>query len=257
MGNPKSSAWDLIGSDYWAASYNGGPVGQDIEAYLDGVHANTALAVVGASTVHLIRAAVERGVLVTVLDFAEGQRAALVAAAQQWPDGGRCVVEHYDATAPTPAELRHRFDLVLADRLINRFTDAEALAGVPGLLSLVAPGGRLRTTIRLGLYDRDRALLAAAEEEGKTGEFFNAESMEIDYGKAGDLLGRTIADHGDIPRATLIDFYRLRGQEKRMTESDIARYVAAASHQSIHARIVAADKLPVTSADTLFDIEVA
>jgi hypothetical protein len=257
MSNPKAGAWDLIGSDYWAASYNGGPVGQDIEAYLDGVDANTALAVVGASTVHLIRAAVERGVPVTVLDFAEGQRAALLAAAREWPDGNRCTVEHYDATAPTPPNLRRRFDLVLADRLVNRFTEAEALAGIPGLLSLVAPGGRLRTTIRLGLYERDRALLAAAEKEGRTGEFFDAESMEIDYGKAGDLLDRTIPDHGDIPRATLLDFYRLRGPEKRMTESDVARYVDAAASRSIRARIVAADRLPVTVADTLFDIEVS
>lgn len=257
MSNPKASAWDLIGSDYWAASYNGGPVGQDIEAYLDGVDANTALAVVGASTVHLIRAAVERGVSVTVLDFAEGQRAALLEAAREWPGGTRCAVEHYDATAPTSAKLRHRFDLVLADRLVNRFTEAEALAGIPGLLSLVAPGGRLRTTIRLGLYERDRALLAAAEREGRTGEFFDAESMEIDYGKAGDLLDETIPDHGDIPRATLLDFYRLRGPEKRMTSSDVARYVDAASSRSITARIVAADRLPVTVADTLFDIEVS
>lgn len=256
MANPKSSAWDLIGSDYWAASYNGGPVGEDIEAYLAGVDGDTALAVVGASTVNLIRAAVERGVSVTVLDFAEGQRTALLAAARQWPGGNRCAVEHYDATAPVPAELRHRFDLVLADRLVNRFTDEEALAGVPGLLSLVAPGGRLRTTIRLGLYERDRALLAAAEKAGRTGEFFDAEAMEIDYGRAGDLLDQTIADHGDIPRSTLLDFYRLRGPEKRMTEADVARYVDAAASRSVHARIVRADRLPVTVADTLFDIEV-
>lgn len=256
MGNPKSDAWDLIGRDYWAASYNGGPVGQDIEAYLEGVDGTTALAIVGASTIHLIRAAVEHGALVTVLDFAERQRAALLEAARQWPGGSRCAVEHYDATAPTPAKLQHRFDLVLADRLVNRFTEAEALAGVPGLLSLVAPGGRLRTTIRLGLYDRDRALLAAAQREGRTAEFFDAESMEIDYGKAGDLLDRTIPDHGNIPRATLLDFYRLRGPEKRMTESDIARYVDAARSRSIGARIVSANRLAVTSADTLFDIEV-
>ncbi|KJK51587.1 hypothetical protein UK23_06340 [Lentzea aerocolonigenes] len=257
MGNPKSSAWDLIGSDYWAASYNGGPVGEDLEAYLDGVDSGTSLAVVGASTVHLIRAAVDRGVGVTVLDFAEGQRTALLEAIQEWPAGSRCAVEHYDATAPAPAGLKGRFDLVLADRLVNRFTDAEALAGVPGLLSLLAPGGRLRTTIRLGLYERDRALIAVADKAGRTAEFFDAEAMEIDYAKAGDLLDQSLSDHGSIPRATLLDFYRLRGPEKRMNEADVARYVAAASAQGISARIVAAGKLPVTSADTLFEIEVS
>ncbi|WP_185995747.1 class I SAM-dependent methyltransferase [Nocardioides campestrisoli] len=255
MGNPKSEAWDLIGSDYWAASYNGGPTGADITAMLEGVEGSTQVAVVGASTVHLIRAAVDRGTRVTVLDFAPGQRAAIQEAARDWSGGERCSVEHYDATEPAPPALRGRFDLVLADRLVNRFTDDEALAGVPSLLSLVAPGGRLRTTIRLGLYDRDRALIAAAEPEGRVAEFFDADAMEIDYGRAGDLLDRALPRHGDIPRATILDFYRLRGPEKRMTVQDVERYVAA-SRASVKARIVAADPLPLTSVDTLFDIEV-
>jgi hypothetical protein len=257
MSNPKSGAWDLIGSDYWAASYNGGPVGADVAAFLEGVDASTAVAVVGASTVHLIRAALGRGASVTVLDFAEGQRVALQKASEQWPGGERCVVEPYDATEPTPAPLRRRFDLVLADRLVNRFTDAEALAGVPGLLSLAVPGGKLRTTIRLGLYERDRLLLTAAEAEGRAGEFFDADLMEIDYGKAGDLLDRAMPKHGDIPRETLLDFYRLRGPEKRMTEADVARYVQAAGAWSIGARILAVRPLSVTTADTLFEIEVS
>lgn len=256
MENPKSDAWDLIGADYWAASYNGGPVGEDIDAFLEGVDATVAVAIVGASTVHLIRTALERGARVTVLDFAEGQRNALRSAAQGWPYGQRCVIEAWDATKPTPERLHRRFDLVLSDRLINRFNDTEALAGVPGLLGLVALGGTLRTTIRLGLYERDRALLDAAEDEDRARQFFDPTTMEIDYGRAGDLLERAMPDHGDIPRNVLMEFYRLRGLEKRMSETDVERYVDAATSRSTRARIVAARSLPVTRADTLFDITV-
>ena len=53
----KAVAWDTIGELYWNAGYMGGPDPHGIEQYLEGVDRALNVAIIGASTRHLVAAA--------------------------------------------------------------------------------------------------------------------------------------------------------------------------------------------------------
>jgi hypothetical protein len=225
--NPKAKAWDTLGALYWGAGYNGGPVGHDIDQYLEGVGAGTKLVIVGASTRFLIGAAIERGAEVTVLDFSQRMCDALKSVV----DARSCSVILHDITTPVSDALRMKYDLLLADRLINRFTEAEVVPALSNMLALLKNDGEIRTAIRLGFYARDLPIIEEGRRRGTVSQFFDPETWTINYALAGDILDMCMQPHGDIPRELLLAFYRGRGPEKRFKKEDIERYVAAASDQ--------------------------
>jgi Methyltransferase domain len=249
--NHKAQAWDTIGAAYWNAGYNGGPTGRDIDQYLLDAGPHTRAIIIGASTITLIKATIERCGEVTVLDFSERMCAALASTV----DTDRCHIVHHDITTPLPASLARRFDVVLADRLINRFTETEILAALGEMLRLLKDGGEIRTAIRLGLYRRDLPLLEEGRRRGTTGEFFDEATWTIDYGRLGDIL-EILPAHGQIPRDVLLDFYRLRGAEKRLREEDVRRYTEAVRDEDRYLIVADAERFFETTDQTLFRFRV-
>jgi len=225
----KSKAWDMLGSLYWNAGYNGGPGPAELAAYLEGLGPSREIAIIGASTRSLITAALRKQCAVTVIDFSARMihdlRESL--SGEGVPLGGLRTLLH-DVKNPVPADLRARFAAVLSDRLLNRFNLVELALALRGLLSLLHDEGELRTTVRIGLYPRDQPLLDEGRRLGNVRDFFDEETWEIDYSKTGPLLEKVLEPHGTIPRSTLLEFYALRGLEKRFRPGEFDRLCAAA-----------------------------
>jgi hypothetical protein len=251
LANPKAGAWDAIGASYWNAGYSGGPSARDIDRYLEDVEPGAPLAVLGASTLHLIAGAIDRGASVTVLDFSAGMRAAL----RDELAGRPCRIVAQDITREVPEALAGRFRLVLADRLLNRFVEPELRAALRQLLRLLDDGGQIRTSIRLGLYQRDLPLIEEGRRRGVLDRFYDESTGVIDYGAAGDLLEQVLPAHGDIPRDVLLTFYRLRGPEQRLGAGDLRRYLAETTDGSRGLRVAAVRPFADAADDDLYVLE--
>ncbi|MFD7919955.1 hypothetical protein ACFV3R_12100 [Streptomyces sp. NPDC059740] len=233
--NAKSAAWDLIGSLFWESGRTTAkPSDEEIGLFLDGVAAGARCTVVGASTKDLVEKLLERGAEVTVLDFStrmcDDLRAAL--------PPGSCQVLRHDITRPAPEGLRATQDFVLNDRLVNRFGADEAQAGVTGMLDLLAPGGQLRASVKLGLYPMDERMIAAGRERGTLAEFYQPEAKVIDFAAAGEVLTDALLPHGAISPDLLLQWYRGRGREKRFDHQDVIALVSGAAVDGRALRLV-------------------
>lgn len=218
--NPKADAWDLIGASYWNAGYDGGPSGADCDLYLGGLQDGQPALIVGASTVSLARAAVDRGLALTVADFSPVMIAELSAEL-----GDRAAYVCADVTSGKTA-LGGPFQAIMADRLINRFTLAEMQAALALLCDCLLPGGELRLSYRRGLYERDLPVLEEARRRDVLPEVFDSESYDIDYSAARAFLPDVLPAHGSIPVEVLVDFYCRRGREHRIKPGELAAIVA-------------------------------
>lgn len=159
--NAKAAAWDLIGSLFWESGRSSAkPSAEEIDLFLAGISDGARCTVIGASTKGLVEAVIERGAKVTVLDFSKRMCTDLRSALPE----GSCRVWQHDITRPAPDELRHTQDFLLNDRLVNRFSQTEARKGLEGMLDLLADGGQLRASIKLGLYPMDERMVAAGRE---------------------------------------------------------------------------------------------
>jgi len=213
--NPKAAAWDRLGASYWDHGYDGGPTHEGCGLYLDGVEAGQAVAVIGASTVRLVRASLRRDAVLTVADFSAvmlHDLAVLIG------DGARYL--HADVTVPD-ALPSTAFDAVLADRLINRFTLAELEKALTTLVASLRPQGQLRLSYRVGLYERDLPVIEEARRRGELAAVFDEEVFDVDYSGAADWLGTVLSPHGQIPMADLVEFYVRRGREHRLHEGEL------------------------------------
>ncbi|WP_432409110.1 class I SAM-dependent methyltransferase [Wukongibacter sp. M2B1] len=250
--NGKALAWDIMGSKYWDSGYNGGPSPRDIQKYLDKIDKNKRVAVIGASTVNLIKAALESDLNITVIDFSEKMCNCL--AKELLPQ--KCNIVHHDITKPVPEFLHNKFDYILADRLINRFTEIEIRKAFKEVLQLLNDNGIFRTSIRLGLYKRDMPFISEGKKRGTLHNFFDEETWIIDYSKCDDILDEFISPHGEISKDTLVEFYRLRGPEKRLRASDIENYVNSIALQDKCLKILSTETLPDVTDDLLYSFQV-
>jgi hypothetical protein len=215
LSSSKSTAWDAIGAAYWNQGYDGGPTPAECELYLGGVGVGDPVLLVGASTVRLARAAIEHGAALTVADFSSVQLSQLRELLQ---DAAAYVLADVTSTGVPAAET---FCVVLADRLINRFTIPEMAAALDALAGTIRVGGQLRLSYRLGLYDRDRAVIAEARRRGDLAAVYDEQTSDIDYGGARAWLGAVLPPHGAIPTAALVEFYALRGREHRLRRGEL------------------------------------
>ncbi|MER5749028.1 hypothetical protein [Streptomyces sp. NPDC002088] len=223
--NEKSAAWDLIGALFWESGRTTAkPSDEEIGLFTDGIPAGAKCTVVGASTKDLVEALIARGAEVTVLDFSarmcDDLRSALPA--------GSCRVLRHDITRPAPEDLRGTQQFVLNDRLVNRFSESEARRGVEGMLDLLADGGQLRASIKLGLYPMDERMIALGRERGSLDRFYDADAKVVDFAAAGDVLTDALLPHGSIDSATLLQWYVGRGREQRFDHEDIVALLEAA-----------------------------
>ncbi|WP_051796778.1 hypothetical protein [Streptomyces sp. NRRL S-87] len=223
--NTKAAAWDLIGSLFWETGRTTAkPSDEEIGLFLAGITAGARCTVVGASTKDLVEALITLGAEVTVMDFSERMcedlRAALPA--------GSCTILRHDITQRAPEALRGTQQFVLNDRLVNRFSEDEARRGLEGMLDLLADGGQVRASIKLGLYPMDERMIDTGRERGTLETFFDAGSKVIDFAAAGDVLTDSLLPHGGIDPEILLDWYRGRGREQRFDHEDVLGLVAAA-----------------------------
>ncbi|MEV6328828.1 hypothetical protein [Streptomyces sp. NPDC051909] len=213
----KAHAWDLVGESYWNSGYYGGPAAEHQEEFLRLLRPGARTAVVGASTVSLSKTAQQAGAELHVLDFAPG----ILRAAGSWLGLAEERLHLVDVTRPIPARLTGTHALVLADRLVNRFSVADLPGGLGGLRDLTAPGGRLAVTVRFGWYERDRELHAAltpAEQE----RFWQPDRGEIDYTVLPDRE-LPLPSWGGITGALMREHLRTRGREARFGQDELLR----------------------------------
>jgi Methyltransferase domain len=218
--NSKVAAWDRLGSAYWNRAYDGGPNAAACAQYLDGVAAGARVLLVGASTVALARAALDAGLELVVADFS-----AVMLAELEKLIPGRAEFVRVDVTRADP-RFEAAFDLVVADRLINRFVRAELRGALRTLSAALRPGGKMRLSYRLGLYERDAPVLAEAARRGVLAGVFDEAEFDVDYSAGADWLGTVLPRHGDIPMDALVDFYVARGREHRIRTGELDELAA-------------------------------
>jgi SAM-dependent methyltransferase len=207
----KSVAWDKIGKLFWQLGRKTAkPSPTEIGLFLDSAPGNR-VCIVGASTRDLAEAALDRGFDLVVLDFSPVMCRDL----RQEFAGQKLRVEQGDIQAPPAHLLEEGFDLVVSDRLVNRFDLLSAPACIRGHLDLLRPGGEARLSVKLGLYDMDALIIDEAERQGLSDQIFDAEKQTIDYSQARSVLQNVPVSHGDIPREALIEWYVGRGREAR------------------------------------------
>jgi hypothetical protein len=221
----KRASWNEYASAYWhLADRTSHPSPKDIETYLAGVATDHSVLVLGATTTGVIAAAVARGARVHVLDFAER----LLEQVRLKIDG-TVRLHHHDLLQPPGPELVGQFDVVVADRLINRFHRSEMGVVLSHMMSFVAPSGVLRTAVRFGKYPLDERLIARGQELGTVDRFWDARSRTIDWSRVGVELDDVASAHGDIPRHIVIEWSRRRGVESRLEYDDIPPLVDEAA----------------------------
>lgn len=239
--NPKAAVWDLLGSRFWETGRpSARPSAREVAIFADGIEAGAACTVVGATTKNLVEALVERSSAVTVLDFSAGVAAALREAIR--PE--RCTIRVHDITQPAPDDLRETQRYVLSDRLVNRFSEEEAIAGVRGMLDLLAPGGEIRASVKLGLYPMDERMIALGRERGCLPRFYDEERRVIDFRASGDVLRDALLPHGDIEPNLLLAWYRGRGKEQRFSDEAVRQVFADARVGRRTLRLVSSERLP-------------
>jgi NAD(P)-dependent dehydrogenase (short-subunit alcohol dehydrogenase family) len=250
--NTKAGAWDLIGSLFWEVGRTSAkPSTAEIGLFLADVPAGARCSVVGASTKDLVEALVAHGAEVTVLDFSERMCHDLRAALPE----GCCRVLQHDITRPAPDGLRGTQQFVLSDRLVNRFTAAEAEAGLAGMLDLLADGGQVRTSVKLGFYPMDQRMIDLGRERGCLERFYDAAQRTIDFSAAGDVLPDALLPHGGIAPELLLDWYRGRGREKRFDDADLVDLIGQARVTGRALRLLCASEFPEAPSTRLYVAE--
>lgn len=218
--NPKAHAWDHVGDLFWTMGRKSArPTEAEINLFLAGSTPESTVIIIGGSTKELAEAAAARAMRVIVLDFS---RRMIEDLGRHMP-ANSAELYVYDVTEDVPPHLLGVADFVLSDRLINRFSEAEAALGFKHMLELCKPGGEVRLSVKIGLYDMDYRMIEVAKRHEKLGAVWDDENSTIDFSAARDFLDEVILPHGDIPKDVLKPWYMGRGKEKRFTDEDIVR----------------------------------
>jgi hypothetical protein len=245
----KLASWDHFGPQYWElAAMTSHPSPHEVSQFLAGVTENAQVLIIGATTRVLVAEAIARGSCVFVMDFAprliEKLRSAL-------PSGRLAFVRH-DISDSVPARLRGRFDLVASDRLINRFHYSEMSRVCANMGALARSGGRVRMTARLGLYPLDEALIQEGRKRGTLQDFWDEQTLTIDWSRVGEELDVCATSHGHIPREVVIEWSRQRGVESRVSDADMRRIISEAGAPFVLESVVDMDVAPNTKLYTVF-----
>lgn len=214
----KAHAWDLVGGMFWRLGrVTARPSAQAVDQFLFGAGAACRVCVVGASTKNVVEAALARQASVTVIDFSGVMCRDL---RHELPSPA-LTCHCADILGPPAAPLVGAFDVVVADRLINRMVHAECAVLFAHVCDLLRPGGVARLSAKLGFYEMDRRLLDEGRRRGTIDRFFDQRTRTIDFSQAESELSSIRVEHGRIPSDVLLPWYVGRGRESRFELQDL------------------------------------
>lgn len=226
--NPKSSGWDLVGAKFWRLGrVSARPSKSEINMFLSDIPPGSNCIIIGASTKDLVIFGLKSKLKIIVLDFSTVMCSDLKYEINS--SGFDCEIICHDILKPPPAYLQKIQCYVLADRLINRFTRSETLIFMKNIFNIVKEGGELRMSVKLGLYDMDKALIEEGQKRGTLSKFFDSTSKTINFATASEELKSRLLPHGHIPRHILLEWYHARGMESRFNDEDVKALFMQAS----------------------------
>jgi len=215
--NNKSVAWDFIGGEFWEYGRpTARPSKNEIELFVKGIHHNDCCCVIGASTKDLIENILVISNNVFVYDFSRRMCNDL----QKSISSKKLSIQELDICAELPKEKYESMDFIVNDRLINRFDLKEIVNYLRSCYEMLRPGGLLKSSLKLGLYEMDKKLITADKNRLKSLTVFDEENNTIDYSNTLDILEDCIIPHGSISKDKLIQWYSNRGKEKRFMNGD-------------------------------------
>ncbi len=225
MENQKSKAWDLLGGLFWKLGRTTAkPSPREIEIFLSpGDHKK--ICVIGASTKELIDEALRRLMRVTIVDFS----AIMCRDLQDELQSPLLECRTADILEPLAADLAGQFDLVIAERLVNRFVHADCPRFFANAGRLLREGGLARISVKTGFYEMDLRLIEEGRRRGTLNHFFDPTDKTLDFARALDELRSIHVEHGSIPRAVLMRWYAGRGRESRFEVADLTNAVDRAA----------------------------
>jgi len=219
--DPKSKAWDLVGGLFWEKGRKSAkPSPNEINQFLE-VNHNAKICIIGASTRDLVEAALIKNLDVTVMDFSTEMCNALT---KEFPNT-TLKLDVVNILGTIPKEYFNRFDLIVSDRLLNRFTTIDAPSYFENIFTMLCEGGVSRTCVKMGFYEMDERLIAEGKDNGSLEDFFNDDTRTIDYSKAESSLEAIEITHGDISRDILLEWYKGRGKESRFDKPQVLHMI--------------------------------
>jgi|GEM_PF-1195642 len=219
--NNKAVAWDIVGSMFWDQGRKSAkPSHSELELFTSGVKSGDRVAVIGASTKDLVEFLIAKNVDVTIYDFSKGMCDSLREALSPNPPP----IHILDITARLDSDMIGGYDYVLNDRLVNRFTAAEAEKALRNMVALTK-SGEVRASVKIGLYPMDEKMIALGEERQVLENFYCRKSNTINFSKAGSILEEALVSHGDIDKSILLNWYRNRGKETRFSDDSLKRII--------------------------------
>lgn len=217
----RRDAWNLVGGRFWKQGRESArPNNHDMHSFVSGLEKSANVAIIGASTKYLIEYAINLQHNVTVLDFSD-----IMLKDLKDEIGKKCEYILYDILQDIPIELFAKFDCVISDRLINRFTKDESIRVICNSLQLLKDTGIVKHAIKLGLYEMDEKLIQYGKEHNILESFYDNATKTFDYTKTKEFLSDCIVAHGNIPKDILFQWYMGRGRESRFDLDDIKKVI--------------------------------
>ena len=233
--NPKADAWDLVGGLFWKIGRkNAKPNDSMIASFLSGVSKKDRIMVIGASTKFLVEAALLKSEHITVIDFSSKMCEDL----REEIHDEHCSILVQDILSPPNTENLTQQNVIIAERLVNRFSSAETQQFFNNIRHFLAADGLVRLTIKLGLYEIDKSLIAEGERKGTLLNFYDQNAKVIDFSQAKEELKTSVVAHGDIPRDLLIRWYEGRGKEARFDDADILQLINKYGYKILEHKLI-------------------
>lgn len=220
MKNSKSMAWDIIGERFWNM---GTPSLEErkteLDFYFEGLY--NSVAILGASSDFMISEAIKKDINISVLDFSSQL---LDAIRSKYKNATNVDTKFVDLTSRKLIK-KTKYDRIIADRLVNRFSIKEAEQFFTNVLNMLNDNGELRTIIRLGMYPIDKKLLQVSEKQKTASKFWKSDQMTIDFKLAKNELNLVIESMDGVKKSDIVDWYYYRGEEQRFNMSIIKRLI--------------------------------
>ena len=221
--NSKALAWDSIGDRFWSLGLPSGEARRlELNFYLG--EKSESIAVLGASSNFIIEKAVGIWKKIIVVDFSSKL---LKSVKSKFWENTELDCVQTDLTRELDKRLLGSTELIVADRLVNRFNLDEASRFFCNIYSMLKPGGNFKFTVRIGIYPIDQKLIELGKANGTVNKFWNELEKTIDFSQALSELTVAVDPMEGISKKDLVNWYYLRGKEKRFFPDDIEAILQA------------------------------